>query len=180
MKAVVVYESMFGNTRTIAEAIGRGLGGSLDVTVVRAGEAYRSVINGTDFVVVGGPTHAWGLPRPSTRRGAPDYATKGGRFLELEPGAATEPGLREWLPALGQSSMPAAAFDTRIKAPAALTGRASRSISRVLSRHGMTLLAPAESFLVDKKNRLLAGEIERAEAWGASLAEVLRATTVDA
>jgi flavodoxin len=43
MKAIVVYESMFGNTRTIAEAIARGLGGSLEVTVVRAGEADPSV-----------------------------------------------------------------------------------------------------------------------------------------
>ncbi len=178
MKAVIVYESMFGNTRTIAEAVGRGLGGPLEVTVVRAGEAGTSVLSGKDFVVVGGPTHAWGLPRPSTRRGAPDYATKGGRFLELEPGAATQPGLREWLAALGQSEMRAAAFDTRIKAPVALTGRASRSISRALVRQGMTLVVPAQSFLVDKKNRLLTGEIERAEAWGASLVEVLGATTV--
>ena len=130
MKAIVVYESVFGNTRTIAEAIARGLSGPLEVTVVRAGEAGTSVLNGNDFVVVGGPTHAWGLPRPSTRRGAPDYATKGGRALELEPGAATQPGLREWLAALGQSEMKAAAFDTRIKGPQALTGRASRSISR--------------------------------------------------
>jgi Flavodoxin domain len=178
MKAIVVYESVFGNTRTIAAAIARGLSGPLEVTVVRAGEADPSVLNGNDFVVVGGPTHAWGLPRPSTRRGAPDYATKGGRALELEPDAATQTGLREWLAALGHSEMKAAAFDTRIKGPQALTGRASRSISRALSRHGMTLVVPAQSFLVDKKNRLLAGEIGRAEAWGASLAQVLGASTV--
>ncbi len=178
MKAIVVYESVFGNTRAIAEAIARGLAGPLEVTVVRASEADTSVLNGNDFVVVGGPTHAWGLPRPSTRRGAPDYATKGGRALELEPVATTQPGLREWLAALGPSEMRAAAFDTRFKGPQALTGRASRSISRALSHHGMTLVVPPQSFLVDKKNRLLAGEIGRAEAWGASLAQVLGPSTV--
>ncbi len=83
MKALVVYESMFGNTRTVAEAIGHGLSRSLEVTVIRASEADSSVLNGKSFVVVGGPTHAWGMPRPSTRRGGPDYATKGGRFLGL-------------------------------------------------------------------------------------------------
>ena len=42
----------------------------------------------------------------------------------------------------------------------------------------MTLVVPAQSFLVDKQNSLLAGEIGRAEKWGASLAQVLGASTV--
>ena len=180
MKALVVYESMFGNTRTVAEAIGHGLSRSLEVTVIRASEADSSVLNGKSFVVVGGPTHAWGMPRPSTRRGAPDYATKGGRFLGLELGAATAPGVREWLGALGRSEMKAAAFDTRIKGPVALTGRASRSIAKALAQHGMTVIVPPESFLVEKKGQLLPGEIERAEAWGASMAATLGASSVAA
>lgn len=176
MKAVIVYESMFGNTRAVAESIARGLGPSLETTVVRASEVDSSVLNDVAVVVLGGPTHGWGMSRPSTRRGAPDYATKGGRFLQLEVGAATGRGVREWLAALERCEMKAAAFDTRIKGPAALTGRASKAINKALARRGMTVVVPPESFIVDKKNRLLPGEIERAEAWGASIATALGAS----
>ena len=63
-----------------------------------------------------------------------------------------------------------AAFDTRIDAPAALTGRASKGIAKRLRRCGFDLVAEPESFLVDKHNHLLEGEAERARAWGAALA----------
>ncbi len=76
--------------------------------------------------------------------------------------------------------MKAAAFDTRIKGPVALTGRASRSIAKALAQHGMTVIVPPESFLVEKKGQLLPGEIERAEAWGASMAATLGASSVAA
>ena len=70
----------------------------------------------------------------------------------------------------------AAAFDTRIDAPAALTGRASKGIAKRLRRCGFSLVVEPESFLVDKHNRLVDGEEERARAWGAALA----ATTLGA
>jgi hypothetical protein len=64
----------------------------------------------------------------------------------------------------------AAAFDTRLSSPVLLTGRASRGIGRQLGRHGLTVIVPPESFLVDKKSHLLPGEIDRARAWGALVA----------
>jgi hypothetical protein len=64
----------------------------------------------------------------------------------------------------------AAAFDTRLSSPVLLTGRASKSIGRQLARHGLTIVAPPESFLVDKKSHLLPGEVDRARAWGARVA----------
>ncbi len=60
IKAIVAYEPMFGNTRVVAESIPRGPRRVLEVTVVRAGQADTSVLNGNDFVVVGGPTYAQG------------------------------------------------------------------------------------------------------------------------
>jgi hypothetical protein len=73
------------------------------------------------------------------------------------------------LDALDQPSVKAAVFDTRFKAPALLTGRASKGIEKKLSSHGLTMVVAPESFLVNKKNHLLPGEVDRARAWGARL-----------
>ena len=63
MRAVVVYESMYGNTRRVADAIGAGLGTVFDVTVVPVSQASPVVLADADLVVVGGPTHAHGMSR---------------------------------------------------------------------------------------------------------------------
>jgi hypothetical protein len=173
MRAVIVYESMFGNTRAIAEAIRVGLSSSFEVQLVRAADADGAALDGAELLVVGGPTHAWSMSRPRTRKTAPDYARKPGRNLVLEPGADSGQGVREWLESLAPRDLKAATFDTRIKGPAVITGRASRAIHRSLARRRFDLVAPAQSFLVDKRSHLVAGEIERAEAWGARLAQMV-------
>ena len=178
MKAVIVYESMFGNTRAIAGAIAEGLGAMCDTEVVGVAEAERRTIDDADLLVVGGPTHAWGMSRPSTRKGAPSYASKPGSDLVLEPGADSGPGVREWMASLGRVDGRAAAFDTRLRAPAALTGRASKGIGKELSEHGLELVMSPQSFFVTKKNHLLAGESERARAWGAQLATMIESSGI--
>jgi len=60
MRAVVVYESMFGNTRTVAEAIAEELRDAMDVEVLRADQATDLRMHSVDLFVVGAPTHAWG------------------------------------------------------------------------------------------------------------------------
>jgi len=170
MRTVIVYESMFGNTRRIAQAIAEGIGPGADVRVLGVADVDAGELEGADFIVIGGPTHALSMSRPGTRRGAPGQTTKAGSDLVLEPGAATGPGVREVLASLGHVGARAAAFDTRINAPAVLTGRASKAIKRSLDRRGLMVVADPESFLVDKKSHLLPGETDRARAWGAHLA----------
>jgi hypothetical protein len=169
MRGLVVYESMFGSTRLIAEAIADGLGDRMPVRVVRAAEVRPEDLTGLDCLVVGAPTHVHGLPRPSTRQGARGYLDKPENDLALEPGADSDPGVREWLDALPTLDLPGAAFDTRVHGSAMVTGRASRSISRALVGYGMAIVLPPESFLVDKHNQLMAGEIDRARSWGVQL-----------
>ena len=169
MKAVIIYESMFGATRRIAESVAAGLRETTAVQVVRADQADGRLLEGADLVVVGGPTHAWSMPRPNTRKGAPGYADKPGSGLVLEPGADKAPGVREWLEGLQTIGTPAAAFDTKIKAPALLTGRASAAIARRLHRKGAAIVVPPQSFLVDRGSHLLPGEEQRARSWGAQL-----------
>jgi Flavodoxin len=168
MRAVVVYESMYGNTHAVAEAIGAGLATAMDVQVVSVHEATNAVIGGADLLVVGGPTHAHGLSREATRKGAIDDAAKPDKHLELDPDAEGD-GLREWFDGIGELGMPAAAFDTRVDMARALTGRASKGIAKRLRHHACALVAEPESFLVTKETHLEPHETERATEWGAGL-----------
>ncbi len=167
MKAVVVFESMFGNTRRLAEAVGKGLAETAEVRVVPVSRANSRLVDDADLVVVGGPTHIHGMSRPSTRKAAVDQAAKQPATV-LDPDARAA-GLDDWFAALGHLEARAAAFDTRAKAPAILTGRASKGIDRQLRRHGLRPVVDPESFLVDKANHLQPGEEDRAREWGQRL-----------
>lgn len=170
MRAAVVYESMFGDTRQIAEAIGDGLGLNFEVTVVPVNQVATVQLGGIDLLVVGGPTHVRGMSRPRTREGAVEQAVQLDSGITLEPGTAG-PGLREWLGSLPDAPQPAAAFDTRVQMSPLLTGRAAPKVARMLQRSGRRLIAEPESFLVTTKQpSLVAGERERARSWGESLA----------
>jgi len=164
MKALVLYESMFGNTETIARAIASGLGDAFEVTL--ADVATMPTAAGVDLLVVGGPTHAFGLSRPGTRQ---DAARQGG----IRPGAATV-GLRDYLdvsPML--TGLAAATFDTRIIRPF-LPGSAARKAHQRLRRLGCRMLAPPMSFQVmGTAGPLADGETGRAERWALGLAAAL-------
>ena len=172
MRAVVVYESMYGNTHLVADAIGTGLGIAFDASVVPVSHADPAVLAGADLIVVGGPTHAHSMSRAATRKAAVKAADKPASPLELEPDTLG-PGLREWFDSLGRYPAKAAAFDTRMHGPAALTGRASRRVARLLREHGFDVVAEPESFLVTRQDRLEPQETTRAREWGAKLAASL-------
>jgi hypothetical protein len=169
-KAIVVYESIYGNTHAIAEAIAEGLRGTVHVDVFPAAEAKDHPLDTVSLVVAGGPTHAHGLSREQVRAAGVKDAVAAG--IDVDP-AAEGPWLREWFETLGEHSGWAVAFDTRFDMPGILTGRASKGILRKLERHGFRELVGPESFLVDKDNHLLPGEEDRARAWGAALAAEL-------
>jgi hypothetical protein len=170
MRAVVVYESMYGNTHLVAESIGEGLRRTYEVDVVPVDKADRALIEAADLIVVGGPTHAHGMSRDSTRQAAVADADKPDKNLTVDPDAEG-PGLRDWIPSLPTTRAKAAAFDTRIDMPAVLTGRASKGIGRLLRQHGFEMIAEPTSFLVTKDSHLETGEATRAEQWGRQLTE---------
>lgn len=160
MRAVVVVESSFGNTRSVADAVARGLG---DAEVVDVRSADTRIGAGVDLLVVGGPTHAFGMSRPGTRADA---------VRQGASGSAEAPGIREWLSRLEAApGVPVATFDTRVTKVRHLPGSAARAAAKVLRRRGFTQAAATESFYVDDtQGPLVGGELERAEAWGATLA----------
>ena len=162
MNAIVIYESIYGNTRAIAEAVAEGLGdGARTMTPAElSAEATH-----TDLLVVGGPTHIHGMATDRSRRVA--LETAGAQ-------APAGPALRDWLGELaGAPGAQAAAFDTRLNKPEWLTGAASLRIARRLRRHGYTVLDTASFLVAESEGPLVDGELERARDWGADLAAML-------
>ncbi len=170
MRALVVYESMFGNTRHVAEAVARGLSEGGSVRVLPVVEAAAVDPGDYDLVVIGGPTHVHGMSRETTRQSAQESAENSHGRLTMEPDGAVV-GVRDWIDSFSGIPGRAAAFDTRFDAAPLLTGRASKRIDKHLRSSGFTMLAAPESFLVTaKETRLLPGEEARAQAWGELLA----------
>jgi flavodoxin len=157
VKALVVYDSQWGNTEKIARAIGAALGAEPDVLVLPVGQATpeRLTASGLDLLVVGSPTQGFRPTKPVAE-------------------------LLKRLPEGGLDGVAAAAFDTRFKADeveSRLTrfvvrkgGYAAPRIAEQLEEAGGTLAAPAEGFfVVDKEGPLREGELERATAWAEGL-----------
>jgi len=166
MKALVIYESMFGNTEAIARAIAAGLRETFDVTVADVSTMPRAFE--MDLLVVGGPTHAFGMSRPSTREQAAQQGT-------VRP-HAVDVGIREYLdcsPTL--TGLAAAAFDTKVDKPF-LPGSAAHRAQRQLRRLGCHIVLSAQSFLVGgTAGPLKVDEEECARKWGTALAAAVTA-----
>ena len=162
MNALVVYESLYGNTKLVAEAVGEGLVKEMATEVIEVGAAPAQP-SATDLLVVGGPTHQFGLSRQSSRRQGADDAD--GPVISLDV------GIREWIGGLPRvSGTLAATFDTSIRKPN-LPGSAARGAAKRLKKIGYRLLVPAEIFLVvGGTGPITDGELERASDWGHSVA----------
>jgi flavodoxin len=175
-RALVVYESVFGDAKQIALAIAEGLATRLPVDVVSARDAPAQVPADVRMLVVGGPTHAFGMPKEATREGA--IKQYGAEIPD------TGYGLHEWLDTV---QLPphtnAAAFDTRMDHPKLITklDHAGRTEEKLLRGLGASLAAPAEHFfVVDAKGPLAEGEEDRARQWGTALGELVASRPANA
>jgi len=148
MKALIVYDSVYGNTEKIARAIAEFITPSYEVKVLRVGEANPSELASTDLLIVGSPTHA-GRPTPAIQ----DLLNKD--------------------PKLSLQGINVAAFDTRITTKLVrVFGYAAGRIARNLKGKGGILIAsPAGFFVTGGKGPLKEGELERAAAWAKGMLE---------
>jgi hypothetical protein len=166
--ALVIYESMFGNTEQLARAVAEGLElDDVSVTVREVGEATLISPRDVDLLVVGAPTHAFSLSRPSTR----DDAVRQGA-----PESRAGTGLREWLAALpAGNGLGIAVFDTRVSKVRRLPMAAGPRAAKIARQRGYTLLSKPVGFVVDDvKGPLGHQELERAVQWGRFIAGVAR------
>lgn len=168
MRALVVYESSFGNTAAVARAVWEGMFSRMqDVALFDVSGAPRQLPAQLDLLVVGGPTQAFGMSRPSTRADAQAQAGVAR--------AVPTTGVREWVESLELPERPVyvATFDTRILSPH-VPGSAAAGAMRALRKAGFQLTAESESFWVTgTKGPLREGELDRAHAWGVGLTGLL-------
>lgn len=166
---------MYGSTKAIAEAIGEGLAPAgpvrvLEISALAAAPGGRTISPQIDLLVVGAPTHAFGLSRPNTRHDAAADAPEGRVISDGK-------GLREWL---SEISLPLGgtrfvAFDTKVVRPA-LPGSAAKGAHKALVRMGGRPVTDPRSFGVHgKAGGLVDGEVEAARAWGVELARLIGA-----
>ena len=168
MRCLVIFESMYGNTKTVAEHVASGLGESASVQCLEVGTAPTTIEEDVDLVVVGGPTHAFGMSRASSRKDAaenPKWAFDG----EI---VSKTIGIREWLSDMTASPNTVfASFDTRIRKPH-IPGSAAAKAAKGLRRRRLRMLVDPESFWVEgHAGPLSSGEATRAEQWGRTLAD---------
>jgi hypothetical protein len=160
MRAIVVYESHWGNTAAVARAIAEGIGHG--AKALATDEAVGPALEGVDLLVAGAPVMAFGLPRDGMReRVAED------RKAPAAPDVS-HPLLRTWLDGLPSGRAKAAAFDTRIH----WTPRgATSTIESKLKKAGYHVVSKGQGFVVGGTyGPLRDGELDRARAWGAELA----------
>jgi hypothetical protein len=164
MKAIVVYESLWGNTAAVGRAIAEGLGP--EALALSTAEAADALTAGADLIVAGGPVHAFSL---TTEQGRANLAKNPGRAPT--PPDLSHPSLRLWLDSLAPGHAYSAAFDTRMKWT---PGGAAAKIERRFGRAGYRRLAKGKGFVVaGSYGPLREGELQRAREWGAELARAL-------
>lgn len=173
MKTVIVFESMFGNTEKLAREMGDGLAGDhAQVVLADVRHVRPEDFADCDLLVLGAPTHAFSLSRPSTRADA---------VRQGAPDSRAALGLREWLASIDQvfgagSARPlVAVFDTRVEKVQHWPGSAARRTGRMLRGHGFEVIEHPTSFYVeDVRGPLVTGERERARAWARGLGTTVR------
>ena len=165
---LVVVESMWGNTRAVAEAVAAGLGD--EATVVDVSVAPATLPDDLRLLVVGGPTHALSMTRQRTREGAVEQGA---------PHVHTEAGIREWLDSLPPSDhIDVATFDTKSAKAKRFAGSAAKAAGKEVRRHHLGRLIATEDFYVaGTEGPLLEGELDRAQEWGAQLAAISSPTS---
>jgi hypothetical protein len=161
VKAIVVYESLWGNTAAIARAIAEGIGP--DARALSTAEAVGAQLEGADLIVGGAPLLGFSLPTEAMRDSIRTSAEK-----PPAPADLSAPSMRSWLAALPHGAGRSAAFETRIWwSP----GSAAKKIAGELEAAGYGACAKPEKFVVTGKwGPLKDGELERAREWGAQLA----------
>ena len=160
MKAMVAYDSAYGNTEQVARAIGNALGTEEDVKILRVGDVRPEQLGGLTLLVVGSPTQRFSPTGPTT-------------------------AVLKSIPQDGLRGVKVAAFDTRITVAeierikilaffVKLFGYAAEPIADRLQKKGGELAVPPEPFYVGgTEGPLLEGELERAAEWARKIAATL-------
>ena len=147
-KAIVIYDTKFGNTKMVAKALAEGMREhGVNVDCVKVDEAAVGKLGEYDLLAIGGPTHGFGPSGPIK-------------------------GLLQEMKNVDVSGKKAFAFDTKFKAR--LAGSAAKGIEKRLKKLGMSIVkSPASAIVRGGKGPLEEGTEEAFRQIGADLAESL-------
>ena len=147
-KALVVYDSFYGNTQAIAEAIAGALEG--EVLLRRAADLKGEAMEGSYLFVIGSPTRAF--------RPAPDVAA----FLRNLPGETIRKSDFLFFDTSYQTGEIKVAI---LRFMAGIFGSAAPAMSKDLRKRGGRVLGHRSFYVTGEKGPLAPGEGERAAAW---------------
>lgn len=165
MKAIVVYESLWGNTAAVARAIAEGIGA--EARALSTAEAVGPAVADAELIVAGAPLLGFTLPTDGMRKSIAD----GNQGKMPAPPNLSAPSMRSWLEALPKGHGRAAAFETRLRLS---PGGATAAIEQGMARAGYVPVVKAGRFIVNGKyGPLRDGELERAKRWGAELVKAI-------
>jgi hypothetical protein len=164
MKAIVVYESLWGNTAAIARAIAEGIGHGTQA--LPTDQATAIVAGGVNRIVAGAPILAFSLPTETIRNA---QAANSGK--SPIPADLSHPSMRAWLEALPGGKGYSASFETRIWwSP----GSSAKAIESRLAKLGYSPVTKPHRFLIKGSYGPLGpGELEKAKQWGTELARLM-------
>ena len=156
MKALIVYDSVYGHTEKIAQAIGKGLTNKYEYSVVKGNNVGKNQLEELNLLIIGTPTH-------------------GGRWTE-----AIRDFLKE-ISGMKLEGVKVAVFDTRTESTGIIGGierifgRVAPRLAEEMKKHERNVIIEPEGFVVKgRKGPLKEGELQRAENWGNQIAEILR------
>ena len=163
MNALIFFDSRYGNTEQVARSMAEALRSAVSVRLEKVDQASTLDAQGIDLLIVGGPTHR-------------------------HKASATLQAILESAPRQGLKGVKAAAFDTRYRMAAWLSGSAAKRIARQLRKLGARVIAPPESFFMERDvppkgqkrrhelERLEAGELKRAAEWAIKIMKAAEET----
>lgn len=136
MKSLVIYDSYYGNTKLLAETIGKELGN--DSRVIRVSDFKVDDLNGVDLLIVGSPILGW---KPSEK--TEEFLNKLGDLKEIR----------------------VCSFDTRVKL-FIHGDATQKIAEKLVSHGGILITKPNMFYVIGKEGPLFKGEVERAKEWG--------------
>lgn len=163
MTVLIVTESCFGNTLTVAQAIASGVAsyvGRDHVTITRSCDAPRELPANINLLLVGAPTHDFSMPKEQTRQQATAQGATGSSAV----------GVREWIEHVApRADVRVVTFDTSLKKKF-MPGSASKAATKALKKRGFKNVERGQSFyVIGTAGGLVGGEERRAFSWAEQL-----------
>ncbi len=155
MKTIVVYDSVFGNTKKVAETIGETIGDLGEVETIQINQLTLEKLKTAQLLIIGSPTRG---------------------FEPTKPVANSLKEIKHQI----YPDLKIAVFDTRMDIVKVnnkvltffvkFRGYAVDSMEKIILKNGFTVFHPGMGFFVEEsEGPVTTGEFEKAQTWATSV-----------